>query len=195
MDEPSFHAKSAIDAPSRLVPAGALGRAVASLFILLNVASIIVWLMPSSDLQQALLPAVRPYVSATALDQNWAMFAPDPPHINFWMGARITYRNGHKRLWDFNRPTHLPQWKQWVEERRRKWVENLWNPANNAYWPQTALWAARVNDDQPGNPPVHVTLIRFWAPIPPPPNGLDQPLPAAPQLERCYSTRIATAPS
>jgi hypothetical protein len=64
------------------------GRAAISVFILVTIASVVVWNLPSSALKEEALRVTGPYVRATGLNQNWGVFSPNPRGQTGSPGAR-----------------------------------------------------------------------------------------------------------
>lgn len=146
-----------------------LRRRLVSAFIAFNLFAITCWCVP---LQSPLLSRIRsgmlPYMRWIGLFQSWDMFAPNPSNLNNYVGALVKFRDGSSRLWNFPRMENLGYVDRYFKERYRKYAnDNLRLDADSALWPDAARYIARVNN-QPSNPPVQVSLIRYWSVIPPP---------------------------
>jgi hypothetical protein len=142
------------------------GRRLVNVFIVATVVSIGVWNLPDSQLKADLTPSVRRYLTTAGLDQNWAVFAPDPRRVVVQLRAQLTYEDGTSEeivgapegdavigAYRFYR------WSKWVEYVRTDDHQDLWKPA--------AIYLARENLRN-GRLPVSVTLIRRWYEVPPP---------------------------
>ena len=93
---------------------------------------------------KALFTAVRqklsPVATALGLRQDWMMFAPNPTHLNTYIDAEITYRDGRKHVWTFPQMQELGYAERYVKERYRKFAnDRLWVKDNSALWPDAAV--------------------------------------------------------
>ena len=148
------------------------GRMVITLFILVTLGGIVVWNLPDSELRQKGIRTYEPYMQALALDQNWAVFAPDPRRQVIDMEARIQYEDGTFATWTF--PRGNPVFGEYWDYRWRKWLEYVIADARHELWRPAALLAARESRREK-TVPVRVELIRrFYALTPP---GVDAPPP------------------
>ena len=129
-----------------------------------HLVAITCWCLPlNSLLPGRIKEAVRPYMLWTGLFQAWDMFAPEPPRLNFYLEAEITYRDGQKRVWKFPRMQDLGLMERYSKERYRKFAnEHLRVDESALLWPDAARYVARLNND-PANPPVLVQLVRYWS--------------------------------
>jgi hypothetical protein len=138
-----------------------------SAFLLFHIAAITCWCMPlNSPLIAVCRNAIRPYMLWSGLFQSWDMFAPQPKSSNSYIESVVIYKDGRTQTWKFPRMEHLGLGEQLYKERYRKFVENLQDGANAAFWPDTARYIARLNDDS-SSPPQIVVLVRHWSDIPP----------------------------
>lgn len=148
------------------------GRVVLSVFIAATLVSLAVWNLPDSQLKADLLSPVRTYVRSAGLDQNWAVFAPDPRRVVVQLRAHLTYEDG-TTVEILAAPGgdavvgayRFYRWSKWVEYVRTDGHRDLWKPA--------ATYIARENQ-RDGRLPASVTLIRRWYEVPPPGPGSDQ---------------------
>ena len=104
-------------------------------------------------------------MNGVGLDQNWGVFAPNPPRDLVVLQVRIAYRDGSQRTWLLPRGDRVldPYW----DYRWRKYAE--WVPDDNrkALWEPTARWVARQEQAE-GRRPVTVTLARKVTRLNPP---------------------------
>lgn len=144
-------------------------RIVISVFIAFNLFAILSWCVPlDSPLVEACRHAVSPYMLWTGLFQKWDMFAPEPSKLNSYIGAQIVFRDGRTALWNFPRMENLGIVDKYFKERYRRYANDSLRLDNNArLWPDAARYVARLHDS-PSNPPVEVSLIRYWSVVPPP---------------------------
>src|SRR5215469_9235794 len=144
-------------------------RALFSAFIAFNLFAIVSWCVPlESPLVSACRNLSRPYLVWTGLFQKWDMFAPDPSKLNCYLGAQIAFRDGRTALWTFPRMENLGVIDKYFKERYRKYAnDNLRLNADAPAWPDAARYIARLHYS-PANPPVSVSLVRYWSIVPPP---------------------------
>ena len=147
------------------IEASRAGRLLISAFVVATVGSLIAWNMPASKLRDEAMRVARPYVGATGLNQNWAVFAPNPRSVTLVMVARVTYADGSQKIWHL--PSGGPVFGAYWDFRWRKWVEWATRDANKSFWPPTADYVAR-REAAAGRHPVQVDLVRRWHDILPP---------------------------
>lgn len=153
---------------SRMPPTITAGKVLISLFIVVHVSAICLWLCPSSRIRDLLLAPLRPYVTFLGLWQSWGVFAPDPKNWNPYMTALIIFADGSQKMWEFPRMDKLNLIDKMFKERYRKWANDCVNNEQVAIvWPDTARYIARLHSN-PVNPPVSVSIIRHWTWISPP---------------------------
>ena len=143
--------------------ASIVGRVLLSVFILATVAGVVVWNLPPTELSGRAQPVVRPYMNASGLDQNWAVFAPDPPREAWDLEARITYADGTERIWTV--PTGDPVIGAYWDYRWLKWAEITLAGVDATLWRPAAEWIAR-QEREGGREPVTVSLLRKAAVLP-----------------------------
>ena len=145
-------------------------RIAISAFIVFHLFGILTWCVPSdTPLTVSLRSIAAPYVLWAGLFQKWDMFSPDPPKLNGYVTAEITYADGHTSVWSFPRMDQLGLFDKYTKERYRKFAnENLRLDAFAPLWPDAARYIARLNKGQPSNPPVSVALVRHWSFVQPP---------------------------
>jgi hypothetical protein len=142
------------------------GRRILSSLIVLTLVAIVAINLPGSELRRQLLGPAQPYLNATGLDQNWAMFAPDPRRVVIDVFATITFADGKTARWSF--PSDGALIGAYRDYRWRKWGENLTDPANAAaLWRPAALWAA-ARETRPGHTVTGVSLVERYAALAPP---------------------------
>lgn len=143
-------------------------HALISGFLLFHLVAIVCWSVPiNSLLVTRIKDAVDPYMRDVGLAQGWPLFAPDPALLNTYLEAEIRYRDGDGILWKFPVPSDYGYARRYFKERYRHWNDILSQDAFSPLWPDAARYIARTHG-HPDDPPVSVTLIRFWGRIPPP---------------------------
>ena len=146
-----------------------VGQALLSLLMVAVLAGIVLWNLPAGRPHDAVEPAVGAAVQAVGLEQDWALFAPDPRAFSVGVHADLTYRDGHVQRWA---PPHngtlLTPYRTY---RWQKYVERLRADDNSQLWEPTARWIAR----QAGGDVVTVTLTRTFRDVVRPGDGTARP--------------------
>jgi hypothetical protein len=147
------------------------GRVAISVFLIVTLVALVFWNLPDSEIKRKSLMIVRPYITATSIDQNWGVFAPDPRRQTIDLVARVRFADGTEEILGIPRGNDLigGYW----DYRWWKWVEWARSDAHRVLWQPAALWfASRARTN--GRRPVQVTLIRRWYDLMPPGEGLDR---------------------
>jgi hypothetical protein len=139
-----------------------------NLFICWHLFALGIWLMPNSVLRQTFVEKVFPYLSFTGLVQSWTMFAPNPGDTDVFVEAHVKHSDGKVDSWTYPRMINMGYFERYRRERFRKLIEHGHLDDAAVVWPSLARYAARVNNKQPGNPPVSVELVRHFRFVPPP---------------------------
>jgi hypothetical protein len=143
-----------------------VGRGILSTLIVITLVAIVAINLPGSDLRSRLLRPAQPYLNVLGLDQNWALFAPNPRRVVIDVFAQVSFEDGVQRIWRF--PHDGPLIGTYRDYRWRKWAENLIAPSNAvALWRPAALWAA-AREQRAGHDAVEVRLIEHYHLIAPP---------------------------
>ena len=143
-----------------------VGRGILSTLIVITLIAIVAINLPGSALRSRLLRPAQPYLNALGLDQNWALFAPDPRQVVIDVSALVSYEDGARRIWRFPHDGALIG--AYRDYRWRKWAENLIDPANGAaLWRPAALWAA-AREERPAHQVTEVRLVERYHAIAPP---------------------------
>ena len=154
-----------------------LMRKFLNLFIAFHLAAILIWSFPPSGLRSVLYRPFYKYMMWMGLWQSWDMFSPNPLAVNIRVIAEITFKDGSKTNWEFPRVEKLGYFERSQKERYRKWRERIRLDDFAPVWDDTARYIARRQNRKPENPPVLVSLIRYWGDIPPPVAGDYQRIP------------------
>ena len=146
------------------------GRAVISVFLLVTLAAIAVPNLPDSKVKSKILTPVGPYLTATGLDQNWSVFAPDSRRAVLTLVARVRYADGSTAEWRI--PEGGPLLGAYWDYRWRKWAENVMTIGGDAAGLQrpAAVWIAREMQRR-GKRPVLVALVTRSSAVNPPGEG------------------------
>jgi hypothetical protein len=134
----------------------AVGRAVLTVLMAVLAVAVLVWNLPAGQARDAVRPAAAHVLLPIGLDQDWALFAPDPRTFSVGVYARITYVDGKERIRVPPHNGHLLapyrnyRWQKYIERLRADDYQSLWEP--------TARWIAR--DAGPGV--TRVVLVRTF---------------------------------
>jgi hypothetical protein len=137
-----------------------VGRAAISVFVVVTLVGIVGINLPGSVLRTDLLKPGQPYLNAVGLDQDWALFAPDPRRTAIGLQAVVRYDDGTSATWTI--PQDDPVIGTYRDYRWRKWMENVIMDLNRSLWRAAALWAAR-EEARTDRREFDVTLVRLEA--------------------------------
>jgi hypothetical protein len=136
--------------------ASVAGRVVLTVLMAVLAVAVLAWNMPAGKPRDAVRPAAAHVLYPIGLDQDWALFAPDPRTFSVGVYARITYADGRQRVrvpphnGHLLAPYRTYRWQKYVERLRADDYSSLWEP--------TARWIAR--DAGPGV--TKVVLVRTF---------------------------------
>ena len=136
--------------------ASAVGRAVLTALMALLAVAVVSWNLPAGRPREALRPYAANVVLPIGLDQDWALFAPDPRAFSVGVFARVTYRDGSERVMTpphngrLLAPYRTYRWQKYVERLRADDYASLWEP--------TARWIA----DEADGDVTRVVLVRTF---------------------------------
>jgi hypothetical protein len=166
-------------------------KVLISVFILFHFACVIAWILPKPSPVKAWLlglklplpgttkvaggngshmtiasrEVVACYLHNTAQWQDWAMFAPNPVQTNQYLGAHVIFERGNWREYTLPRLEEMNWFEAWAQKRYRKLKNRLLDEKRLEYDADLARWIARQMNE-PGNPPIRVTLYSYESPIP-----------------------------
>jgi hypothetical protein len=145
------------------------GQAVLSALMLVLIAGVLLWNLPPGPPRDAVRPTAGTVLQAVGLEQDWALFAPDPRGFGVGVYATVTHRDGRVATW---RPPHngllvtpyrTYRWQKYVERLRADDYAGLWAP--------TARWVAT----QAGPDVTRVVLTRTFRDVAVPGAGAPRP--------------------
>jgi hypothetical protein len=149
----------------------------ASAFVLFYLYALGFWLLPPSSVRERFLKPIKPLIEYCGLWQTYVVFAPNPRTINSDLEARISFSDGSTEVWKYPRVESYGLVERISQERFRKFGYDHLNEDKGAVLrPDLARYVARLYDS-PTRHPVLVKLVRHWAVIPPPEEGIGKPLP------------------
>jgi hypothetical protein len=145
------------------------GQLVLSVLMLVVMGSLVLWNLPAGRPHDRARTAIGPIVQAVGLEQDWALFAPEPRSFGVGVLATVTHRDGRVEVWE---PPHnglvLSPYRTY---RWQKYVERLRADDNAGLWEPTARWVAR----QAGDDVVKVVLTRTFRDVAVPGDGTARP--------------------
>ena len=148
----------------------AAGQVVIAVGMAVVVVSVVLWNLPPGPPRDKVRPAVGTVVQALGLEQDWALFAPDPRSFGVGVYATLTFADGHTEVRGFPHngvlisPYRNYRWQKYVERLRADDYSGTWEP--------TARWLAR----EAGPGVTRVVLTRTFRDVAVPGSG--QPRPA-----------------
>jgi hypothetical protein len=146
----------------------AIGEAVISALVCVVVLIGVVWNLPDSEFKRVLTPTLRPIASATGLEQEWQMYAPEPISRLERVEVHVTMADGADRVWTIHRgdlvlgPFAWYHWQKLKEQTVRK-------PDSRA---GIAHWVVRELTN-PSEHPIRVQMVLRTEDLPAP--GKDGP--------------------
>ncbi|SEH50423.1 hypothetical protein SAMN04489835_0643 [Mycolicibacterium rutilum] len=121
-----------------------------SLLIIGILATALLSSLPNSVLKQTAAPILTPVARATGLDQNWGMFAPNPPRTFSVLEVHVVMRDGQDRVWLISDDPSMPglYWRKIKEEviKHKEFRDGL------------AAWVVRKMTDK-GERPARVAMV------------------------------------
>lgn len=133
------------------------GRAAITALIVVSLVAIGVTNMPASVIKSYLSVSADPYLRATGLDQNWAIFSPNPRQSAVYVVARVDHADGSVTERPITTDRGLGEY---TDYRWQKFEETMWlDPGASWSWPGYSRWVAQ-QDMAEGHRPTRVTLIR-----------------------------------
>lgn len=163
---------------------------IISIFVVSYIATIGLWLMPTSSSRDLLIGPVKPLIVYLGLWQNYRVFAPKPKNVNADFEAAVTFDDQSETVWKYPRMEELSFFEKIQKERYRKFIANAIKM--RILQPGLARFAARQvqNSDTEGRKPVWVKLVRHSANIPKPADGLGNPLPPRKRTEIFFQYQV-----
>jgi hypothetical protein len=109
------------------------------------VGSLLLWNLPAGRARDSARPTAGAFVQVVGLEQDWALFAPNPRSYSVGVYATITHRDGRVETWVpphnglLLSPYRTYRWQKYVERLRGDDYSNIWEPS--------ARWIAREHGD------------------------------------------------
>jgi hypothetical protein len=116
-------------------------QGVVTILMLAVLACVVFWNLPPGQPREATRPLASTVTQSLGLEQDWALFAPDPRGFSVGVFATITHSDGRVDRWvpPHNGLVFAPyrtyRWQKYVERLRGDDYSGLWEP--------TARWLAR----------------------------------------------------
>jgi len=164
----------------RRIESSRAGQAVIGAFMVLVVLAVLGWNLPAGRPHNRAVRALGSVTQGLGLEQDWALFAPDPRGFGVSVHATLTYADGHTRRWDpphngvLLAPYRTYRWQKYVERLRADDYANLWDP--------TCRWLIRTY----GPGVVKVVLTRTFRDVADPGSGLARPRAGTYDFSTCY---------
>jgi hypothetical protein len=140
-----------------------VGEFLISVLVLVVLVIGVVWSMPDAAVKRLLTPGLQPVATATGLEQDWRMYAPEPLRRVEYVEVRVTMADGAQRAWTIPRGDRVVGAFAWYHWQKLK--ENLVRePGIRA---GLAHWVVR----QLARPTDHVVRVRMTlraSSLPPP---------------------------
>jgi hypothetical protein len=108
------------------------------------------------------------YPGITGFWQYWDMFSPNPSNVDLYLEADVFYKDGSQYRFHFPRIYTMSIPEKYLKERYRKYYENANSASYGGVRPALSQRIALECFKDPMNPPVKVTLYRFYDVIEPP---------------------------
>ncbi|MGV0795208.1 hypothetical protein [Mycolicibacterium sp. XJ1819] len=139
-----------------------LGEAAISVLIIGILAISLLSTLPKSLIKEAVAPVLIPVARSAGLDQNWAMFAPNPPRTFSKLEVHVIMRDGEDRVWRPEDDKSMPDiyWRKVKEEIVKR----------KEFRPGLASWVIR-NQVKPNERPARVVMIVTTETLPLPGQG------------------------
>ena len=158
-----------------------------SFLLVVTLAALIVTNMPASHTKDRLWPLADPYLNALGLDQNWAIFAPNPRNPIVFVETHIDYADGTSAV----RPSRpSPGLAAYRDYRWHKFAEQMRLDRHADVWPAFARFVVE-RERAAGRGPARVTLVRRVSEMLPPGPGPEN----GPWIEERFFTLDLGAPS
>ncbi|MEB4208019.1 hypothetical protein [Mycobacterium sp. 94-17] len=138
--------------------------------------------LPAAAITRAVAPLVDRIAVPLGLDQNWSMYAPNPPQRQEDIEVHIAMADKSERVWTLPRTNAV--FGVAYSHRWRKYKENLLT--ERQIRAEFAHWAVRELT-RPGDQPVTVVMLLRTREIPPPGAGG----PGQTAVETLYSENLA----
>jgi len=116
-------------------------QGVLTILMLAVLLCVVFWNLPAGRPREATRPLSGTVVQGLGLEQDWALFAPNPRAYTVGVYATITHDDGRVERWVpphnglFLAPYRTYRWQKYVERVRGDDYAGLWEP--------TARWLAR----------------------------------------------------
>lgn len=132
----------------------ATGEALISAMVAVVVLIGVVWNLPDSHVKRTITPTLRPIASATGLQQNWTMYAPEPISSLEDMQVRVRMADGSERMWSWQRGDRLIgpfAWYHW-QKLKEQAIRVPDSRAGIVHWVVRQLTT-------PAERPIHVQML------------------------------------
>lgn len=132
------------------------GRVLLTVVMAALSVAVLAWNLPEGPVRDHVRPVAGRVLLPLGLDQDWALFAPEPRGFSVGLYARLSYTDGSERVLTLPErgrvlaPYRTYRWQKYVERARADEYSLLWEP--------TARWFA----DRGGQGVTRVELVRTF---------------------------------
>lgn len=142
------------------------GEAIISGIVVMVLLIGVVWALPDSAIKLSIAPSLRPAALALGLDQNWRVFAPNPPRSATTIEVHVRVAgDATPRTW--RPPQGNGIYGQYSWYRWQKLKESVLNPASGLDVSDFAHWVVREITG-PKDHPTYVEVVERIDTLPPP---------------------------
>lgn len=144
----------------RRVEGSLAGQLVLTALMAVLAAAVVVWNLPAGPAVAPLKPYAARVVQPLGLEQDWAVFAPQPRGFSVGAYAVVHRADGSRTTW--RPPSGGALLAPYRDYRWQKYVERLRGDDQRALWDDAARFAAREVAGDGGSAPVRVELVRTF---------------------------------
>ena len=145
------------------------GRVLLTVVMTVLAVCVLLWNLPSGPAGDRVQPLAGRVLLPLGLDQDWALFAPDPRGFSVGVHARLTYEDGSARV--LRLPEHGRVLAPYRTYRWQKFAERVRADDYGLLWEPTARWFA----DRGGDGVTRVELVRTFRDSVVPGSGTPRP--------------------
>ena len=145
------------------------GRLLLTVVMAVLAVAVLLWNLPEGPVRDDVRPVAGRVLLPLGLDQDWALFAPDPRGFSVGVYARLSYDDGRQRV--LTLPEHGRVLAPYRTYRWQKFAERVRADDYGLLWEPTARWFA----DRGGDDVARVELVRTFRDTVRPGSGTPRP--------------------
>jgi hypothetical protein len=142
-------------------------RSLITIFIIWNIAAILVTNSQYFLLPPSIVSIFTPYARLTRIMQRWALFCPEPERYISSYYFEITFHDGTKTRWERPYPPNWDPIERYHAYNWQKFDTESKHMEDRLFWPGLADWMRRKYWNEK-NPPKKIQLFNRVADVPPP---------------------------